>query len=193
MRVGGDKIMPIDIRIISATNKNLEKKIEQGEFREDLYYRLNVFNLKIPPLRERKEDILVLAMAFLKRFTPEFDLSTIARELKPLLVVYDWPGNIRELYNIMERLSLMISISENKWSLAKMLQKVMYDSSTISNHDTIAIKVDLEQGLKSAMEQVEKVIIDTTLARCDQKQELAAKKLGIGRTTLWRKAKISDN
>jgi propionate catabolism operon transcriptional regulator len=193
MRVGGDKIIPIDIRIISATNKNLEKKMEQGEFREDLYYRLNVFNLKIPPLRERKEDIIVLAMAFLKRFTTELDSSGIARELKPMLVVYDWPGNIRELYNIMERLSLMISISENKWSLAKMLQKVMYDSGFTENHDSIVIKVNVEQGLKSAMEQVEKVIIDTTLTRCNQKQELAAKKLGIGRTTLWRKGKFSDD
>lgn len=193
MRVGGDKIIPIDIRIISATNKNLEKKMEHGEFREDLYYRLNVFNLKIPPLRERKEDIIVLAMAFLKRFTTELDLSKIAQELKPMLVVYDWPGNIRELYNIMERLSLMISISENKWSLEKMLQKVMYDSGSTANPDSIAIKVNVEQGLKSAMEQVEKVIIDTTLARCNQKQELAAKKLGIGRTTLWRKGKFSDN
>lgn len=193
MRVGGDKIIPIDIRIISATNKNLEKKKEHGEFREDLYYRLNVFNLKIPPLRERKEDIIVLAMAFLKRFTTELDLSKIAQELKPMLVVYDWPGNIRELYNIMERLSLMISISENKWSLEKMLQKVMYDSGSTANPDSIAIKVNVEQGLKSAMEQVEKIIIDTTLARCNQKQELAAKKLGIGRTTLWRKGKFSDN
>ncbi len=193
MRVGGDKIIPIDIRIISATNKNLEKKMEQGEFREDLYYRLNVFNLKIPPLRERKEDIIVLAMAFLKRFTAELDLSRMAQELKPMLVVYDWPGNIRELYNIMERLSLMISISENKWSLEKMLQKVMYDSGSTANPDSIAIKVNVEQGLKSAIEQVEKVIIDTTLARCNQKQELAAKKLGIGRTTLWRKGKFSDN
>lgn len=193
MRVGGDKIIPIDIRIISATNKNLEKKMEQGDFREDLYYRLNVFNLKIPPLRERKEDIIVLAMAFLKRFTTELDLSRIAHELKPMLLVYDWPGNIRELYNIMERLSLMISISENKWSLEKMLQKVMYDSGSTANPDSIAIKVNVEQGLKSAMEQVEKVIIDTTLARCNQKQELAAKKLGIGRTTLWRKGKFSDN
>ena len=193
MRVGGDRIIPIDIRIISATNKNLEKKMEQGEFREDLYYRLNVFNLKIPPLRERKEDIIVLAMSFLKIFTAGLDYSTIARELEPLLVVYDWPGNIRELYNIMERLSLMISIPENKWSLVEMLQKVMYDSGSISNNNAIAIKVDLGHGLKSAIEQVEKIIIDITLARCNQKQEVAAEKLGIGRTTLWRKGKISDN
>lgn len=73
-----------------------------------------------------------------------------------------------------------------------MLQKVMYDSISNPNHDSIAIKVDLDQGLKPAIEQVEKIIIDTMLARCDQRQELAAKKLGIGRTTLWRKGKISD-
>lgn len=123
MRVGGDKIIPIDIRIISATNKNLEKKMEQGEFREDLYYRLNVFNLKIPPLRERKEDIIVLAMAFLERFSTDLDSPAIARELKSSLVVYDWPGNIRELYNIMERLSLMISISKKNGAWKKCCKK----------------------------------------------------------------------
>ena len=190
MRVGGDKIIPVDIRIISATNKKLEKKIEQGEFREDLYYRLNVFNLKIPPLRERKEDIILLAMSFLRKFIADVDYANIEREIKPLLTVCNWPGNIRELFNIMERLSLMISISGNKWSLVQMLQKVMYDSVPISNDNSISIRVDLDRGLKSAIEQVEKIIIDTTLARCDQKQDLAAQKLGIGRTTLWRKEKI---
>lgn len=192
MRVGGDKIIPVDIRIISATNKNLEKKIKQDKFREDLYYRLNVFSLKIPPLRDRTEDITVLAMSFLSMFIAEVDYVQIEREIKPLLTVYNWPGNIRELYNIMERLSLMISISGNKWSLAEMLQKVMYDSVSNSKDDSIALRVDSDRGLKSAIEQAEKIIIETILARCNQKQDLAAQKLGIGRTTLWRKVKMNN-
>lgn len=190
MRVGGDKIIPVDIRIISATNKNLEKKIEQDKFREDLYYRLNVFSLKIPPLRDRKKDITVLATSFLRMLISERDCSQIVRELEPLLVTYDWPGNIRELYNIMERLSLMISISGNKWSLVEILQKVMYDSASNSNDDCIALRVDLGRGLKPAIEQVEKMIIETMLIRCDQNQDVVAQKLGIGRTTLWRKGKM---
>jgi len=192
MRVGGDKIIPVDIRIISATNKNLEKKIEEGKFREDLYYRLNVFSLKIPPLRDRKEDIAVLAMSFLRMFIADNDYAHVEKEIKPLLAAYHWPGNIRELYNIMERLSLMISISGNRWSLAEMLQKVMYDSVSNKNEDLIAVSVNLARGLKPAIEQAEKIIIDTMLARCDQKQDVVAKKLGIGRTTLWRKGKIQN-
>lgn len=192
MRVGGDKIIPVDIRIISATNKNLEKKIEQGKFREDLYYRLNVFNLKIPPLRERKEDIIVLAMSFLKMFIPEFDSSNVSRELKPLLSAYHWPGNIRELYNVMERLSLMVTVWANKWSWADMLQKVMYNSASKFNHDSMNVRVDVDRGLKTAIEQAEQKIIETMLMRCDQKHELAAQKLGIARSTLWRKVKNSD-
>jgi len=191
MRVGGDKIIPVDIRIISATNKNLEKKIAQGKFREDLYYRLNVFSLKIPPLRERKEDITVLAMAFLRMVNAEVDYAHIERQIKPLLTAYNWPGNIRQLYNIMERLSLMLSISDRKWSLAEILHKVMYESVANATDDSIEMRVDLNCGLKSAIEQAEKIIIDTMLARYDQKQDLTAQKLGIGRTTLWRKGKMN--
>jgi len=193
MRVGGDKIIPVDIRIISATNRNLEKKIEQGKFREDLYYRLNVFNLTIPALRDRQEDIIILAMAFLQMFISELDGSHIARELKPLLLAYHWPGNIRELYNVMERLSLMVTVWGNKWSWAEMLQKVMYNSTSQLSQNSMIVKVDVDRGLKIAVEQAEKKIIESMLIRCDQKHELAALKLGIGRTTLWRKAKNNDN
>lgn len=185
MRVGGDKIVPVDIRIISATNKNLEKKVEQGEFRDDLYYRLNVFNLKLPPLRDRKEDLVPLARDFLVRFGIKTDYNAVAQELVPLLLGYDWPGNIRELYNVMERLALLARCSTVKLCWAEMMQKVMRGSTAEDN--LISIRVSLEQGLKQATSQAEKAIIDSMLARHGQNYEQVAKRLGIGRTTLWRK------
>lgn len=190
MRIGGDKIIPIDIRIISATNINFEKRIEQGEFRKDLYYRLNVFDLKIPPLRERKEDIAVLATHFLRMLHIVVDYDKLVKELQPLLAGYAWPGNIRELYNVMERFSLILSLPSTKGDWGEAFQKVM--NMPASDGDLITVKVNLNRGLRSAVEQAEKIIVDATLAKCGQNQELAAQKLGIGRTTLWRKGRIED-
>ena len=103
--VGGTRSKKVDVRFIAATNQNLEERVLRGEFRKDLFYRLNVMTLKVPPLRERKEDIPILARHFLVRFAREFGKSV--RELQPSavtdLVAYDWPGNIRELRNVMER------------------------------------------------------------------------------------------
>jgi transcriptional regulator, propionate catabolism operon regulatory protein len=186
MRVGGGKIVPVDIRIISATNKNLEQKVEQGEFREDLYYRLNVFNLRIPSLRERKDDIILLAVHFLQRFKVDVDYDIMVRELEPLLIQYEWPGNIRELYSVMERLSLLACRSSSRPRWVEMLQKVML--KPVFDDALITVRVSLDQGLKQAVNQVEKSIIDIMLAKYDHDQEQVAKLLGVGRTTLWRKA-----
>ncbi|SMC93226.1 sigma 54-interacting transcriptional regulator [Sporomusa malonica] len=187
MRVGGDKILPVDIRIISATNKDLEKRVSQGEFRDDLYYRLNVFNLKIPPLRERKEDIFLLAKAFLSKTDSRINLDGADRAIKNMLLSYDWPGNIRELQNVMERLALLASrpLGELRW--AEMLHKVMLTPAV--DDMTITIRVDVGRGLKPAINHVEKTIIGIMMARCEQNQDIVAKKLGIGRTSLWRKGK----
>jgi PAS domain S-box-containing protein len=187
MRVGGDRIMPIDTRIISATNKNLDKKAELGEFRHDLYYRLNVFSLKIPPLRNRREDISLLAIFFLRKFNTLPDFEKLEREIRPLLLSYDWPGNVRELFNAMERLSLLAVHSRTSTKWTDMLQKVMF---TQSYEDTdITVRVDINKGLKAAVDHVEKSIIDMLLDRYGQDHDLVAKKLGIGRTTLWRKGR----
>lgn len=184
MRVGGGKIVPVDIRIISATNKKLEKKVAQGEFRDDLYYRLNVIDLKIPPLRERKEDIWLLAVIFLRQLGVQIENDSSGVELKPFLLAYDWPGNVRELFNVMERLSLLVQ-SSGRTSWAEMIQKVMIRPA--ADEAAIAVKVKPNQGLKQAVGQVEKAIINTVLAQLDNDHEQAAKLLGIGRTTLWRK------
>lgn len=108
-RVGGLKDLPIDVRVIAATNRNLQEKITSGEFREDLYYRLNVFPIHIPPLRDRKEDIPSLAAFFLDSFSRSFgrNFSGIAPEAAEMMLQYKWPGNIRELRNVIERICIM--------------------------------------------------------------------------------------
>jgi transcriptional regulator with PAS, ATPase and Fis domain len=187
MRVGGDKIIPVDIRIISATNKNLGAKVKQGEFRDDLYYRLNVFNLALPPLRERKEDIKLIGTSFLQKFHGVVN-EKMTQELMTTLLKYEWPGNIRELYNVMERLALLISHAQTDSSWAEKLDKALV-IPLADNDDSIAIRVNVGHGLKMAISQAEKKIIDFMLVRYDQDQELVMHKLSIGRTTLWRKIK----
>lgn len=108
-RVGGAKTIQVDVRIIAATNKNLEKEIEAGNFREDLYYRLNVIPIEVPPLRERKEDIALLLNVFLKEFAQKATKGPkkVAPEVIETLKNYDWPGNVRELRNLAERLAIL--------------------------------------------------------------------------------------
>jgi two-component system nitrogen regulation response regulator NtrX len=110
-RVGGTKLLKVDVRVIAASNKNLAKEIEKGAFRDDLFYRLNVLPIEVPPLRDRKEDIPLLVGHFLRLHAAEQGLK--AKEVTPAaleaLQAYDWPGNIRELRNLVERLMIMVS------------------------------------------------------------------------------------
>ena len=108
-RIGDDKEIPVDVRIVCATNKNLYKEVQAGRFRSDLYYRLNVINLHIPPLRERKEDIYLLIGAFIKKYgSHRFDKEKAFSDKKLMAFYeYDWPGNVRELQNVVERLIYM--------------------------------------------------------------------------------------
>lgn len=186
MRVGGDKVIPIDTRIISATNQNLEKQIEMGGFREDLYYRLNVFNIVLPSLRERKNDIALIASKLLKKFAGSYDIDVdrVIKEINPLLVAYDWPGNIREFNNIIERLALVsLQTSSDNW--AETLKKVMNTSAT--NDDYITVKVNVKNGLKDAVKDFEKNIINSMLLKYDQDKDKVIEELKIGRATFWRK------
>ena len=104
-RVGGTDEREVDVRIIAATNKNLAEEVQSGRFREDLYYRLNVIEIKLPPLRERREDIPLLAEHFVQRISSELgrDVAGISAEALKVLIAYDWPGNVRELENVIER------------------------------------------------------------------------------------------
>lgn len=104
-RIGGLEKIAVDFRLVAATNKDLEEAIQKGEFREDLYYRLNVISVNIPPLRERRDDIVPLILHFLERFNKRYKKRlTISSETLLLLEAYDWPGNIRQVENFVERL-----------------------------------------------------------------------------------------
>lgn len=169
MRVGGQMIVKVDVRIIAATNKDLWSMVQERSFREDLYYRLNVLELRLPPLRERKEDIPLLACHFLadnrKDLTAK-ELHQIAHS--PALLEYDWPGNIRELKNIMERFSVLYEEGGNGLQI---INDVMFLSKTSIIHTQH--KNDLR----------------AVLSECGGNKSRAAEALGISRTTLWRKLK----
>lgn len=178
MRLGSEKIRPIDIRIISATNKNLWQLVQQGKFRKDLYYRLNTLFLRIPPLSQRTEDIPVLFFHYLKLFCPHIEEKKI-RQLSQLsyLTQYLWPGNIRELRNIIERFSAMSFINNNYEILLKEIieQEIEEQLSSISYK---ALRTELnEEEIKKALQM------------CHGNREAAAGHLGISRSTLWRKMK----
>ncbi len=177
-RVGGSQTITVDTRIITATNRNLKKEIAKGNFREDLYYRLNVVNIHIPPLRERKDDISLLASAFLKEFAEENDkpLAGIDNKASMALYNYSWPGNIRELRNCIE--SAVVMAKGN----FIMLQDLPPDiSASAEDEGTIRIPMG------TTMAESEKLIIRSTLNYAKGNKSRTAEILGIGRKTLHRK------
>jgi DNA-binding NtrC family response regulator len=174
-RVGDNRLISVDVRVLAATNKDLSKAIQAGEFREDLYYRLNVVPLLIPPLRERREDIRPLAQHFLKRLGASPRL-TIAPEAFRALESYDWPGNVRELENALER--AMIFHRGDLISLADLPEAIRAPKAKEA-----ALPVSLpEAGL--SLEEVEKELILRALQKHDWNQSRAARYLGITRHTL---------
>ena len=180
-RVGGEKTRKIDVRIIAATNQDLKQMIKDGKFREDLYYRLNVIPLVIPPLRERKEDISVLVDFFADRFNKKHSKSKfIDRSAIESLMEYDWPGNIRELENIIERL---IIIGNGNIVLQSDIERILGKSSDIKGGDVNGIST-----LRQAVSQLEKEMIQKSLSIHGSTYG-AAIELGINQSTVVRKAK----
>jgi DNA-binding NtrC family response regulator len=178
-RVGGEETLRVDVRIISATNQNLEQLMEEGKFREDLYYRLSVIPVKLPSLRERKEDIPLLANHFLKKFERETRKSNyqIDSTGMDLLKQYPWPGNIRELENLMERL---VVISPQPVISAELIGRHFGKSVT---HFTLLENLPLEDALY----QFEKNLIQQALKDADGIKNKAAKRLGLKTSTLYYK------
>ncbi|MCL2276542.1 MAG: sigma-54 dependent transcriptional regulator [Treponema sp.] len=176
-RVGGEKTIEADVRIITATNKDLKTEIEKGNFRDDLYFRLNVVNIHVPPLRERKDDIPILAAAFLKEFSSENGkkIDGLHEKARSRLYGYEWPGNIRELRNCIES------------------AVVMCQSNVITVGDLPpAFRNAEDEGwinirLGADMAECEKIIIRDTLSYSKGNKSKAAETLGIGRKTLLRK------
>jgi len=176
-RVGGEQTIETDIRIITATNKDLKTEIENGNFREDLYFRLNVVNVHVPPLRERKDDIPLLITAFIKEFAEENgkNIKGINEKARSHLYNYEWPGNIRELRNCIES------------------SVVMCQSNIISVDDLPPVFRNTDDDgwinirLGANMAECEKIIIRDTLSHCKGNKSKAAETLEIGRKTLLRK------
>ncbi len=192
-RVGGTETIRVDVRIIAATNRNLRELIKEGKFREDLYYRLNVLPIYIPPLRERKEDIPLLVEYFLRKFTRrDVKLEQILspEELENLMN-YHWPGNIRELENMIERAVIMGTqtslyleeISRLKW-LKEQEQK-----KTEEDREASTPRLLLDNSDEPTLEELERRYIIYTLKRTNGNQRQAAEILGINTSTLWRKLK----
>ncbi|MCH2208510.1 MAG: sigma-54 dependent transcriptional regulator [Lentisphaerales bacterium] len=182
-RVGGTETIHIDVRLVAATNKNLRKMVEDGEFREDLYYRLDVLNILLPPLHERKDDIPLLLNHFLQLCTKENNKSIggFSQEALNVLVEYKWPGNVRELRNLVERMTI----------LAKGSTIEIYDVPAIVSEKKPAIGSP-ETGLHFTpqtldVSQNEKQLIIKALEETNNNKTAAAKKLGISRRTLHRR------
>ncbi|NOZ62989.1 MAG: sigma-54-dependent Fis family transcriptional regulator [Calditrichaeota bacterium] len=175
-RVGGDKPIEVDFRVICATNKDLEKAVKNGEFREDLYFRLNVVAIDIPPLRERKEDIPLLARYFLNQFSKSMTkpVCDISEEAMKILMKYHWPGNVRELRNTIER---AIVVCEGEAIQEKDL------SFPFKLHEEMAGEFD------QSLESVEKRQIRKVLEKTNWQISRAAELLKIDRTTLYNKLK----
>jgi two-component system response regulator AtoC len=185
-RLGGNRQIKVNIRIIAATNKDLTKATEEGKFREDLFYRLNVVPIKIPPLRERKKDILPLALFFVQEFNRELKRSYkgISQEAARAMMNYPWPGNVRELKNIMERaMSLYVAEEIQFTHLPVEIRNYQRNSK-----DRV-IEEALPQDSFLTLEQVEKKYIKKVLEYTDNNKSKTAKILGIHPTSLFRKLK----
>jgi len=187
VRVGGTKPISIDVRFISATNKDLSAMVSEGKFREDLYYRLNVVPIEIPPLRERKEDIMLLIRHFIKLFNSRYGFSKrISKEATQALSAYNWPGNVRELEHALERLivTTKVPIIEFDDLPSHVKDSYLNKSSTLENQDVISVSEIIP--LQEAVELVERKLIEMALEKCETAQK-AAELLQVNQSTISRK------
>ena len=199
-RLGDDRVIPVDVRIITSTNKNLNKLVKENKFRRDLYYRINVLNLKLPNLKERREDIPLLTKFFIKKYQYKFkkEIEGISEESMDILKSYNWPGNIRQLENIIERLIVRTRDHYIMPDLVKEVMeffdddKIMYVNNSNLESESNRGENDLNIPLIGNLEDIERVIIKKIIKNEKGNKTAVAKKLGIGRTTLWRKMRKKD-
>ena len=198
-RVGGSKDVPVDVRIISATHRDLERRVREGLFREDLYYRIMVFPIALPPLRERVEDIPLLAGHFLRKHKRAgTDVAPIERDALDVLCRYDWPGNVRELENVIQR---AVVVSRGKPIHVDALPpKLVLASMGLAEPEEGVAAAESAAGAAGAtpsaagdggeilpIAELERRAIEHALRKLDGNVSLAAKRLGLGRATLYRK------
>lgn len=188
-RVGDHKTVKVDVRIIVATNQDLEKAVAEKRFREDLYYRLNVISINIPPLRKRKDDLPFLAEHFFRKFSKENHkkLKPISPDVLNVLMSYDWPGNIRELENLMER--AVILDTDAQIGLDDLPEIIFAGTKTYAVDMPETDEVVDPRTLKNALKEPEKVYILKVLEEVGGNKKKAAQKLGVNRTTLYNKLK----
>lgn len=191
--VGSTETIKVDVRIISATNKQLEKMVEEGSFREDLYYRLNVFPLHIPPLRHRKDDIEEISRYILNKYNDfyERDVTNIDENAIKVLKERDWPGNVRELENVISRAMINLNHKENTLGKDDILYVLGENvSKKAAEQDDYFESLPLE--IKKAVEMTEMLCIKKALEKCDGDKNRAAILLGIPIRTLYYKCKKLD-
>ena len=184
-RVGGTQLIRVDVRIIAATNRNLEAAVKEGRFREDLYYRINVVPIVLPPLRERKEDVSALAQFFMQRFSMESkkNFTEISQEALEALNVYDWPGNVRELANVIERAVVLgqpptIQVEDLSPGIASAEAESDNRSTPVSYHESV--------------DEYRREVIVSALAQTQGNRAAAARLLGLQRSYLLRLMKAFD-
>jgi transcriptional regulator with PAS, ATPase and Fis domain len=192
-RVGGVTRQQVDVRIVAATNRNLEEMVKKGTFREDLYYRLNIIRLNLPPLRERKKDIPTLLSHHLCAFCEQFNMPQkfLSAEAMELLCEYSWPGNIRELLNTIE---MLVSLAENQEITASDLPAHFRSYPHLANHaKKLSIPIGAQQNVleevKDMIWRSERDAIIKVLSESNGNKAAAARKLGIQRSTLYEKLK----
>ena len=191
MRLGGTQEIQVDVRIVAATNVNLEQAVKDGRFREDLFYRLNVISLELPPLRNRKEDVPLLAQHYLKFYADEngFPTPELTSEALRILMEYEWPGNVRELENVIER-CVVLSTGTQPGSAAAQIGPDLFPGQLRGNtYSTTLLEQRPDASLFDVMEDIERRIIADRLERCNWNQTDAAEYFRIPLSTLNQKIK----
>jgi two-component system NtrC family response regulator len=186
-RVGGFKSIQVDIRVIAATNKHLKDEVKAGRFREDLFYRLNVIHVTLPPLRQREEDIRLLIQHFIKKYAnqrnSDIPVTHVDQEVERLLLNYSWPGNVRELENVIER-AMVLCAGE---VIALVDLPAVFKQN---NRRALAFEgIPADAKLYETLAFIEKAMIERSLQMADNVQSHAARKLGIGKSGLNQKIK----
>jgi transcriptional regulator with PAS, ATPase and Fis domain len=179
--VGSNEVIQSDVRVIAATSTDLEAAIKRGEFRADLYYRLNVLPINVPPLRDRLDDLPALSEAILEELRSQHELN---REALALLGQHAWPGNIRELRNVLERAALL---SDELMLNAADIRAAIGTLTLVERDAPVAIDVVAHETFSQARERFDRQLIETTLVQCKGKVIDAAARLGLGRSTLYKK------
>ncbi|RPJ84580.1 MAG: sigma-54-dependent Fis family transcriptional regulator [Acidobacteria bacterium] len=186
-RLGGTRSRSVDVRVICATNRNLEQAVSRGEFREDLYWRINVVNIKLPPLRDRKDDLPLLIDHFLDHFNKELGLAvkTIGRDARALLQAYDWPGNVRELENTLCRAMILCECS--RLSVHDLPPRIRGESEVAESSPGGEPSLKLSDAVSQMTERIERTLIVSRLAQLRGSRTATAQSLGVSRKTLFNK------